>query len=58
MSDDRKRSAVEIIKENSNYLRGTIEEGLKDPITGAISDDDTQLTKFHGLYQQQDRDLE
>ncbi|NQV36366.1 MAG: sulfite reductase, partial [Phycisphaeraceae bacterium] len=56
--DDKKLSAVEIIKENSNYLRGTIEEGLQDPLTGAISDDDTQLTKFHGLYQQQDRDLE
>lgn len=58
MSDDNKRSPVEIIKENSNYLRGTIEEGLRDPLTGAISSDDTQLTKFHGLYQQQDRDLE
>lgn len=58
MSDEQKLSAVEIIKANSNYLRGTIEEGLKDPITGAISEDDTQLTKFHGLYQQQDRDLE
>jgi len=55
---DKKLSAVEIIKENSNYLRGTIVEGLKDRITGAISDDDTQLIKFHGLYQQQDRDLE
>lgn len=58
MSDDKKLSAVEIIKENSRYLRGTIEEGLQDGLTGAISDDDTQLTKFHGLYQQQDRDLE
>jgi sulfite reductase (NADPH) hemoprotein beta-component len=53
-----KLSAVEIIKEKSNYLRGTIVEGLNDPLTGAISDDDTQLTKFHGFYQQQDRDLE
>ena len=56
--DEQKLSAVEIIKENSNYLRGTIEEGLQDHLTGAISEDDTQLTKFHGLYQQQDRDLE
>ncbi len=58
MPNEDQRSAVEIIKENSNYLRGTIEQGLQDRITGAISDDDTQLTKFHGLYQQQDRDLE
>lgn len=58
MSDEKKLSAVEIIKENSDYLRGTIEEGLQDGITGSIHDDDTQLTKFHGLYQQQDRDLE
>jgi sulfite reductase (NADPH) hemoprotein beta-component len=58
MSDEKKLSAIEIIKANSNFLRGTIEEGLKDPLTGAISEDDTQLTKFHGLYQQQDRDLE
>jgi sulfite reductase (NADPH) hemoprotein beta-component len=30
---------------------------LADPITGAIADDDTQLIKFHGSYQQDDRDL-
>jgi sulfite reductase (NADPH) hemoprotein beta-component len=51
------RSGTEIIKENSNYLRGTIEEGLADPITGAIAEDDTALLKFHGSYQQDDRDL-
>ncbi len=45
------------LKENSNYLRGTILEGLADPSTGAISADDTQLTKFHGTYMQDDRDL-
>jgi sulfite reductase (NADPH) hemoprotein beta-component len=49
--------ANEAIKENSNYLRGTILEGLADTSTGAISADDTQLTKFHGIYQQDDRDL-
>jgi sulfite reductase (NADPH) hemoprotein beta-component len=48
---------VEHIKARSNYLRGTIAEGLADEITGAIADDDTQLTKFHGFYQQDDRDL-
>lgn len=51
-------SPVEQIKIKSNYLRGTIAEGLKDEATGAISADDTQLIKFHGSYQQFDRDLE
>lgn len=48
---------VEDIKERSNFLRGTIAEGLEDRITGAISDDDNKLLKFHGSYQQDDRDL-
>ena len=50
-------SRNEAIKESSNLLRGTIAEGLKEQISGAIADDDTQLTKFHGIYQQDDRDL-
>jgi sulfite reductase (NADPH) hemoprotein beta-component len=50
-------SANERIKANSNFLRGTIAEGLKQVETGALADDDTQLTKFHGFYQQDDRDL-
>jgi len=54
---EKKLSANEGIKENSNFLRGTILEGLADTSTGALSDDDTQLTKFHGIYQQDDRDL-
>ena len=47
----------EKLKYDSNFLRGTIVEGLNDPLTGSISKDDTQLTKFHGTYQQDDRDL-
>ena len=47
----------EQIKDASNYLRGTLLEGLADTSTGALCDDDTQLTKFHGIYQQDDRDL-
>ncbi|KAI9665463.1 MAG: hypothetical protein M1831_001605 [Alyxoria varia] len=47
----------EDIKIESNFLRGTIEEGLQDMSTGAISASDGQLTKFHGTYQQDDRDL-
>jgi sulfite reductase (NADPH) hemoprotein beta-component len=50
-------SRNETIKDRSNFLRGTIAEGLNDRISGAIAEDDTQLTKFHGIYQQDDRDL-
>jgi sulfite reductase (NADPH) hemoprotein beta-component len=50
-------SANERIKGNSNLLRGTIAEGLTRAETGAISEDDQQLTKFHGIYLQDDRDL-
>jgi len=50
-------SDFERVKAASNFLRGTIVEGLADPITGAISDDDNKLLKFHGSYLQDDRDL-
>src|SRR5476651_628870 len=50
-------SRNERIKEASDYLRGTLEQGLREEITGAISDDDQQLVKFHGMYLQDDRDL-
>jgi len=50
-------SDVERIKRESRYLRGTLEESLKDPITGSIPDDDNRLMKFHGSYMQDDRDL-
>lgn len=47
----------EDIKIQSNFLRGTIEEGLVDETTAAISASDQQLTKFHGTYMQDDRDI-
>jgi sulfite reductase (NADPH) hemoprotein beta-component len=50
-------SKNEGIKDRSNFLRGGIAEGLERQITGALDEDDTQLTKFHGIYQQDDRDL-
>lgn len=50
-------SPVESIKASSRFLRGTILEGLADRSTGALAGDDTQLTKFHGFYQQDDRDV-
>ena len=51
-------SELERIKYESNYLRGTLVESLADPITGSLAFADTQLSKFHGMYQQFDRDLE
>jgi sulfite reductase (NADPH) hemoprotein beta-component len=57
MNDTPTRSKNETLKESSRYLRGTIAEGLTETVTGALSEDDTQLTKFHGFYQQDDRDL-
>ncbi len=49
-------SGIEKVKQASDSLRGTIQEGLKDEITGAISEDDKALVKFHGMYLQDDRD--
>ena len=51
-------SDVERIKYDSNYLRGTLVESLNNPLTGALATDDQQLSKFHGIYQQHDRDVE
>src|SRR6266852_6055255 len=57
MNSAKDPSRVERIKEASAYLRGTLEEGLRAEVTGAISEDDAQLVKFHGMYLQDDRDL-
>ena len=50
-------SKNEGIKDASHYLRGTILQGLADTSTGSISEEDSQLLKFHGTYLQDDRDL-
>jgi sulfite reductase (ferredoxin) len=50
-----KLSAVELIKDSSRYLRGTILEELRTD-TDHFSKDDLQLLKFHGSYQQDDRE--
>jgi sulfite reductase (NADPH) hemoprotein beta-component len=49
-------SPVERIKAASRGLRGTIVESLADPVTGGLAENDQQLLKFHGSYQQHDRD--
>ena len=53
----KKRVEVERIKDRSNYLRGSLVESLNDPLTGSLAESDTQLSKFHGIYQQDDREL-
>src|SRR5882672_154985 len=50
-------SPIEKIKSESIGLRGTIVQGLADEITGAISEEDQAVIKFHGMYQQDDRDV-
>jgi sulfite reductase (NADPH) hemoprotein beta-component len=49
-------SPIEKIKKQSDGLRGTIAQELNNEITGAIAEDDQSLIKFHGMYQQDDRD--
>ncbi|MBN9550252.1 MAG: NADPH-dependent assimilatory sulfite reductase hemoprotein subunit [Alphaproteobacteria bacterium] len=47
----------ETLKANSDQLRGTIAAGLAEELTAAVPGDDIKLMKFHGLYQQDDRDI-
>lgn len=47
----------ERLKEESNFLRGTIEADLQDQITGGFTSDNFQLIRVHGMYQQDDRDI-
>lgn len=53
--DGRTLSPVESIKANSNHLRGKIADVLAGP-EDHFSEDEKQLLKFHGSYQQEDRD--
>jgi sulfite reductase (NADPH) hemoprotein beta-component len=53
---ETKLSGVEKIKMASNGLRGSLVESMNDDFTGAIREDDRALIKFHGMYQQDDRD--
>lgn len=50
-------SPVETLKASSHGLRGTLVDSLANPVTGALAEGDAQLLKFHGSYQQDDRDL-
>jgi len=57
MAEQINLSGIEKIKVNSDGLRGSIVESLHDEITGSIREDDQAVIKFHGMYQQDDRDL-
>ncbi|MBU2824602.1 hypothetical protein HF283_10895, partial [Acidithiobacillus ferrooxidans] len=50
--NDKALSDVERIKAESQGLRGTLRESLRNPVTGALAEDDVQVIKFHGIYQQ------
>lgn len=50
-------SADETLKAESRYLRGTISDSLRDPVSGGVDADDAKLLKFHGTYLQDNRDL-
>jgi len=56
MSKQEKLSIIEKIKTESKGLRGSIIESLQDELTGAIREEDQAVIKFHGMYQQDDRD--
>nr|MBP6798895.1 sulfite reductase [Luteimonas sp.] len=49
--------SVEDIKAQSARLRGSLLQSLADPVTGALREDDQTLIKYHGSYQQDDRDV-
>lgn len=57
MSEQKALSPIEKIKTASDGLRGTLKESLQDEITGAVREPDGALIKFHGMYEQDDRDL-
>lgn len=56
-TEQKKLHKNESLKENSVNLRGTLAEELNDNSTGSITADSSQLSKFHGMYMQDDRDI-
>ena len=47
----------ERLKDQSDYLHGTISSDLQDGLTGGFNGDNFQLIRFHGMYEQDDRDI-
>jgi sulfite reductase (ferredoxin) len=54
--EQEKESKIEVIKRESRFLRGTLKEALQDG-EAKFSEENVQVLKFHGVYQQDDRDL-
>lgn len=52
-----KRTKNEILKESCPSLAGSISQELSNPETDHFSHEDYEFLKFHGIYQQDDRDL-
>lgn len=52
-----KLSDNERLKDESDHLRGTITTDLANEITGGFTGDNFMLIRFHGMYQQDDRDI-
>lgn len=52
-----KLSDNERLKAESDHLRGTISSDLQNEITGGFTGDNFMLIRFHGMYQQDDRDI-
>ena len=50
-------SKNEVLKQNDPLLAGNIAATMADPAADCFSEDDQQFIKFHGIYQQDDRDL-
>ena len=57
MTEQKNLSPIEKIKTGSDGLRGTLKDSLQDELTGAVREPDHALVKFHGMYEQDDRDL-
>ena len=53
---DAKVNETEIIKARSDFLRGTLQESMADELTGALNPADAHISKFHGFYEQDNRD--
>ncbi|WIM81817.1 assimilatory sulfite reductase (NADPH) hemoprotein subunit [Gallibacterium anatis] len=47
----------ERLKGESDYLHGTIAQDLNEQLTGGFNKDNFQLIRFHGMYEQDDRDI-
>ncbi|MDD2843296.1 MAG: NADPH-dependent assimilatory sulfite reductase hemoprotein subunit, partial [Tolumonas sp.] len=54
---NEKLSDNERLKGESERLRGTITDDLANSLTGGFEGDNFQLIRFHGMYQQDDRDI-